>query len=642
MDLEIEKLIQLFVSKLEKKKALKALHKGSKNSNKLSKNTKDVAFDTKEESSNQTDSGKGNSDFIEETAQQSTSKNEVHIVNDIEKAIESISSISLSPATSEKVPETWDMLTLVDTGGQPEFINMLPAISTATDVTFVVLNLSDGKECLSKEVEAQHSDPGYNNCYKKYTNKQLLKCLLASINESSNKMPFYPSIIDVQGNRHSQLAVCFIGTHADVVINSGQDISEVIDAVNKEIIACLNNTKVAKDLDVWNYNGKVLVAVDNTTAGRIQIKDSIAEKIRHKVFQDVIRKNAQYEIPLTWFILELQLRCEDKVFLTLGEVKSLAYKIMPEDFKMEEWQLIEALKFYHSIGVLLYFHEKESGMSDIVITDPQWLFKNLTKLATCTFVKDKFVSNANLTKFANEGIFNAKLLDDIDLDVQVIKRDSFLKLLTYLKIVAPLDDSNQEYFMPSILPTSECNVECDLDNVFGCQVFYKPKTDQCVKVEPLRIQFASGTIPRGLFCFLTVQLLHDKVNWKLYGTNNDKILYRYDNLITFRIDTYHYLTLLDRITYLELQVRIKDDKPSFVYYQVQNAIAHSMKIVCKRIDWQYNNIRYGFLCQKCFAECDHLTYLSNDEPIPCKIPDHADCGRQGTKLTEAHKVWFSV
>ena len=32
---------------------------------------------------------------------------------------------------SENIPKTWDLFTLLDTGGQPEFINMLPAINTS-------------------------------------------------------------------------------------------------------------------------------------------------------------------------------------------------------------------------------------------------------------------------------------------------------------------------------------------------------------------------------------------------------------------------------------------------------------------------------------------------------------------------------
>ena len=90
--------------------------------------------------------------------------------------------------------------------------------------------------------------------------------------------------------------------------------------------------------------------------------------------------------PLLGFILQLQLRLEQKVCLRLDYVKALSDKIMPSDQKLDESEIEIILKFYHLLGVLLYFDEVD-GMKDFVITDPQWLFANLAKLITCTFKK---------------------------------------------------------------------------------------------------------------------------------------------------------------------------------------------------------------------------------------------------------------
>ena len=60
--------------------------------------------------------------------------------------------------------------------------------------------------------------------------------------------------------------------------------------------------------------------------------------------------------------------------------------------------------------------------------------------------------------FSKEGIFDKKLLDSIDLDIYDIKQESFLSLLEYLKIVAPMAD-NKCYLMPSILPTYKWNTD---------------------------------------------------------------------------------------------------------------------------------------------------------------------------------------
>ena len=47
-------------------------------------------------------------------------------------------------------------------------------------------------------------------------------------------------------------------------------------------------------------------------------------------------------------------------------------------------EIKEIMKFYHSYGVLLYF-DKVDGMNKFVITNPQRLFINLSKIIMCKF-----------------------------------------------------------------------------------------------------------------------------------------------------------------------------------------------------------------------------------------------------------------
>lgn len=120
------------------------------------------------------------------------------------------------------VPD-WDLFTLLDTGGQPQLINMLPAINHSTAITFIVLNISEGKECLNNQIIAQYNSTSHN--YKehklKYTNKHLLECLLSSVKIAAIKTDnFNPEIIKmVTRDEHEQPqpVVCVIGTHADIL-----------------------------------------------------------------------------------------------------------------------------------------------------------------------------------------------------------------------------------------------------------------------------------------------------------------------------------------------------------------------------------------------------------------------------------------
>ena len=52
----------------------------------------------------------------------------------------------------------WDIINFLDTGGQPEFVNILPAVSSTIALTFIVFNLSESLDSL---VHVKHSIEGH-------------------------------------------------------------------------------------------------------------------------------------------------------------------------------------------------------------------------------------------------------------------------------------------------------------------------------------------------------------------------------------------------------------------------------------------------------------------------------------------------
>ena len=142
--------------------------------------------------------------------------------------------------------------------------------------------------------------------------------------------------------------------------------------------------------------------------------------------------------------------------MPLTEVEDICDRIMPSHRKMKIEEIKEVLKFYHLYGMLLYFSEVD-GMKEFVITNPQWLFINLTKIIMC-----KFENNANdlygahHIKMMHNGICHIELLRRLKLDLQGIELESFVQLLVHLKIIAPMMDNG--YFVPTILPLCSENV----------------------------------------------------------------------------------------------------------------------------------------------------------------------------------------
>ena len=579
-------------------------------------------------------------DDAESTNEQITIQEQMVMCSDIVNAPDS---------ELEIIPETWDLFTFLDTGGQPEFINMLPAINSSTAITFVVLNMSDGNDCLKSKVVAQYQHDSYNydECTMKYTNIHLLKCLLSSVKVAAMKKDYlYLDIVKkVTKDKHPKPVIYIIGTCVDVLKEKfGEKYVEEVLKIDEEVTKVVN---IIKDKDMLKfkckgYNEKYVhvIPVDNTISREPQQKCATSETVQviREQCNTILRSKAQYEIPISWFILELELRNNDKVCIPLHEVKNISNKIMPSNRQMEMKKIKEVLKFFHSFGMLLYFSEVD-GMNNYVITDTQWLFLNLTKIIMCKFVNNASdIYDADIIEEMEKGFCSLELLRKLDLNLQGIKLQSFINLLVHLKVITPV---NNAYFVPTILPP------CNDKYIFTEKECGKPVAftldEQCIhsKVEPLLIQFTSSTIPRGLFGFLIIQLLQDNPDtYELYG-KNDNILRRCSDLLCFFVKPYWYVSLRDKIFYLELQVRVTKNKPSY-HYKAQTIVTESLKKVCDEFNWHFSDCRYGFLCCE-HPEDDHLTLLPNNPPYNDKIPAYATCCNQKTTdLNNAHKIWFEV
>ena len=568
----------------------------------------------------------------------------------------------------ESMPKTWDLFTLLDTGGQPEFIDLLPAINSSTAITFIILNLSDGKDGLENPIEAKFERKGYDkDKYKHtlgYSYKDLLKCLLSSVKVAGlKKDDFHPEIIKrIKKDEHPKPVVYIIGTYADVLKEKWQEgYDQEIQKIDEEIKQLVNIIEQDDKIEfTCNVTGRYLNPIDNR-APRVH-KDEICHddpgiqtiQCETSEFISNIRQHlnkilwakAQYEIPISWFILELELRKNDKVCIPLTEVKAICDNIMPSHRKMNLEQIMQILKFYHQYGMLLYFDEVDD-MKDFVITNPQWLFTNLTKIIMCKFEPNATVFyGENSIKRMQNGICDLELLGKLtkNLDLQGIQLKSFLELLVHLKVIAPMDNG---YFIPNILPVCTNTETMFTEREYGTATISIDGQENKT-VEPLLIQFTFGTIPRGLFGFLVVELLQQNCSeseiYIPHGQNdvNNNILFRCANLITFYVKPCFYISLIDKISYLELQVMATDNEPSY-HCKAQRRVTKALEKVCDRFNWSFNNYCYGFKCQSKNTLCSqslHLALLDPDKSFAAKF---AHCEyRYSTKLSEAHHVWFKV
>ena len=516
-----------------------------------------------------------------------------------------------------------NIITLLDTGGQPEYIHLLPTVNIHPVVTFVVHDLSKSLEDQVLVEYSKHGELVFMPYHLTYSNFDMIKFLMSSINDSLERTSAHvPQLVTIPGKNNSSY-LCCVGTHADKVS------PDTIHKVDSQLTAMV--TKLDCKAAIWqNKDQGVLFPVDNTTAGNETKEDPIANYIRNKIDQLALDKDV-YELPITWMLLELEIRkiCSDcnKAYMSFKECCAIGHQsnLIPN---MEEVKM--ALQYHHILGVLLYYPDVP-GLCDYVIIDHQWLFERISSIVCLTLNHNSSLHAINSFKY--NGILTKELIELL-MWKEEIKEEYFIALLVEMKIIAPIqrrDGNGEDYFIPYILPTYTIQRQYDdILSQYGC-----------LQGEPLLVQFASNLLPRGFFCCLAVQMLQQlpKNIGSLFTQESTR--HTYSNLITFRLQNAYSLSLIDKLSYMEIQIRHQE---SYYYHQfpihvkVQNILCTALEIVCEQLAFNHGRIQYGFHCQ-CGEHFEHIAIITS------LIPpfDYALC-RNGsvvpTKLLQEHTVWL--
>ena len=546
--------------------------------------------------------------------------------------------------------EVWDILTFMDTGGQPQFISMLPAVNSFAMITFIIHKMkAGGQNSLDKIVEVQYGNENGEVSHKlhphKYTYRQLIETLFSyASNILQPDTTFLDKVKTKSKKYENPRSIVLAGTHSGDDQLSEDDIKNIDDDLTK-IVQKSGIDYIKPQL---NKNYKFLVPVDNKKQGKnseLQVTAEDAKRytdpsdIRRHIHRFLNHQNEIY-VPIKWLLLELEIRkvCQQKDncnlisyddVVKLAKERKLTYNgEFGNDVNIDGEQFIkQGLRFHHSFGVLLYFEDVE-GMQKLVITNHQWLFNKLSKIVEYSFTCDTLEEMEDL----KNGFFRKALLDSDKLDITNDFKDSqidiksvdpinaFLKLLEYLRIAAPSNKDVVKYFMPCLLDSCE---PTDLKD--------KVPEYKANDIEPLLIQFKStdnktSSFPRGVFCFLVVELMLS-MKWEPYRQ-------AYVNLITlFKEDTAHYVTLIDRIFCLEVHVTFKDNN---IHDEVREIIDKALQTVGKKLKIDCN-LCHGFTCPCKLIEEMHISYLKVD------FNNHCWCKKKSTTyLTDSHKVWLKT
>ena len=389
------------------------------------------------------------------------------------------------PTIPENLEQKKTFIHLIDSGGQPSFISLVPAFVRGSTVNIVVSkynrDINDKLEYEYVKDDKHLRQPTELDQTQLESIEELVR-ILSSTSHSEKGLT-------------SESKFLLVGTHADkhwsLFHQSHGD-------KNRWLKKSLGELK-SMCIEI-NDDGDILLPINTlVTKGR---RDELASSLRQKIMEAC--SNATVDIPTRWYVFELELSAkaakEKRSVLGIAECIAIG-----ENLEMKREEVLAALMFLDEGAVCMYF----KVIPHLVFTDPQCILSEVTEILNLGIVDFSQISSlypflsklmASVRRLRNRGLFNRELVDVLCSEYRVnvagkcvYTVDDFLTILKHLLIVAPVRiDDEDVFFIPSILASSKKTV---------------PVLDG--ELPPLVLLCHTKVMPLGLFSALVVGLLYD-------------------------------------------------------------------------------------------------------------------------------------
>ena len=465
-----------------------------------------------------------------------------------------------------------DWMYLIDSGGQPQFLDVLPLLYRNESLHIVVTRLDEG---LDDKPEFRYIVKGTNVASPgnlRLSNREFIEraCQIAEAQAMSGK--FVPKVI-------------VIGTHKDKL---GIDGEARLKEINKELTKLhqkYNRVLIRKSED------EVIFAM-NAMAPVGEERQQYTEELQACILKAAGETGYEIDVPLKWLAFHLDLdKMEGVVHI------SECYKI-GEILGMGRSDVREALKYFNKVGLLLYYPD---DVPDLVFTKMDALIERLSRLITASFITPGSIVTAPYDRLRKKGLFNKSFLltvfEDLYESREEFSDDDFLKLLECLKISVHVGEG--DYFLPSVL-----SLEPPVDD--------SPFPMSCV---PLVYSWDEQILPHGFFLTFVVELLRRQEGRdKVYFQLREHVIQCRDvvQVIVAETKITGFLKLVDRKRWIEICYSCSTTN---YCSKLREITSDAVERVVKR--FEHTGIKspeISFRCRLCDTD-DHYCILSNDKKM---------------------------
>ena len=488
------------------------------------------------------------------------------------------------------------LIYLIDSGGQPQFQELLPILVSGPSVFLLTFSLAVPLDAVYKvhftDKDGKREDYPTNMRVRDVLTQSLasIRCTCSYQTNGEERVEVKPRVI-------------FMATMRSLVSD------EEIAAVDKQL-----KSLVEPFSDLIVYNGsEVLFPVDSFTGDGIP---ALRTAVRHTA-DDVITKvrggvsctspMCEVKLPTTAVALELLLRNQEKGIISLDQCKRLA-----KDCNIDpETELPDILWFLHHFTGSIRYYPEDTILRQYVVTRPQRLYDVPSTLLTHTFAFKKGEPDyVPKKKVWTRGVFTMETLRKLWREDQDLTPELIVTFLIHLNIIVQMHDEEsgeEPFFMPSALV-------CAPDDYF---------IDANVSDDSTLVCFNGGYSPKGVFSSVIAYLPKESeeenepvdLKWCLPSTVGSLCC----NQATLVVSVNEEFDLLVRFTvhlkFIEIAVNSECDEEPVSPAQLQlgceavlHGVSRAMQVVSQRLHYNSNATLKDGLFFPCYCSNDPSTH----------------------------------
>ena len=525
----------------------------------------------------------------------------------------------LCESNEESVEEFETLMACYDSGGQPEFFDVMPLL--ATNLTGYIMVLDMSKD-LNDLIESTANIDG-----KEYPSADKISSLVMMKNAIA-------SIQSCSGNTSCN-NLLVVGTHLDKCDDPKEQVTRLDEQVQIELVEnkaeslfrkCQKHN-VTQAIDTTYIHPVANFIESEAIKNNINIKQVTDDSVQrvYTAVENMSKTNTlREEIPVNslLFLFEIQLKLNDPPFY----VKKIKYSDYAEKCRIDHKKVDKELEYFHKLGFIFFF---KKDIEDVVFS-PQWVFNRLSDIIfrkykpkdnslKKDFDKGQITKDTLQTIFSDEPYGEGKVYEIQDEDICYLQ-----KIFISQSIMAKFPDRNNVYFMPALLnkgSPDDKSLQEKIKKKFGKRIY-----------EKMIVKFKNHYFPHVIFCYLATKLIMEE-KWKIQSEP------RYNNILIFEIQIDQYVGLFDYSTEIAIEMYSKNKGESDLAmkpYEICKLVYQFITTCCEIIQVD-NNFEFGFTCIK-FDDCKQFAGVKRQYPYEAE--KHCEDGEHTQRLKCDELVWL--